>query len=108
VGHPFVQSYFDVGNVLRSGYPEHWIRVLGSRIRKVHFKDYKADVGTLAGFVELLSGDVDYPAVMAALREVGYDGWCIAEIAPRHLWPESVLSATSQAMDLIFAGTAAQ
>ena len=37
VGHPYVQCYFDVGNVLRTGYPEHWIRVLGSRIKKVHF-----------------------------------------------------------------------
>jgi len=104
VGHPFVQSYFDVGNVLRTGYPQHWIRVLGTRIKKVHFKDYRTGVGTLAGFVELLSGDVDYPAVMAALRDVGYDGWCTAEISPRQLWPESVLSATSQAMDMIFAG----
>jgi hexulose-6-phosphate isomerase len=108
VAHPFVQSYFDVGNVLRSGYPQHWIRVLGSRIKKVHFKDYRTNVGTLAGFVELLSGDVDYPAVMAALRDVGYDGWCIAEIASRQLWPESVLDATSRTMDLIFAGEAGQ
>jgi len=104
VGHPYVQCYFDVGNVLRTGYPEHWIRVLGRRIKKVHFKDFKTNVGTLEGFAELLTGDVDYPAVMTALGEVGYDGWCIAEIGARTLWPESVLQATSQAMDLIFAG----
>lgn len=104
VGHPYVQCYLDVGNVLRTGYPEHWIRVLGPRIKKVHFKDYRTDVGTLHGFVELLTGDVNYPAVMEALREVGYDGWCIAEIGPRKHWPESVLEATSRAMDIIFAG----
>ncbi|MEA3345383.1 MAG: sugar phosphate isomerase/epimerase family protein [Chloroflexota bacterium] len=104
VGHPYVQCYFDVGNIMRTGYPEHWIRVLGSRIRKVHFKDFKTDVGTLEGFVELLSGDVNYPAVMEALRDVGYDGWCTAELSPRTHWPESILQATSQAMDLIFSG----
>jgi len=104
VSHPYVQCYFDVGNVLRTGYPEHWIRVLGSRIKKVHFKDYRTEVGTPSGFVELLTGDVNYPAVMEALREVGYDGWCIAEISPRKHWPESVLEATSRAMDIIFAG----
>ena len=54
--------------------------------------------------VEQNMGDV----VMAALCDVGYDGWCIAEIAPRRLWPGSVLSATSQAMDLIFAGEASE
>ncbi len=101
VGHPYVQCFFDVGNVLRTGYPEHWIRVLGPRIKKVHFKDYRISVGTLDGFVELLTGDVDYPAVLEALRDVGYDGWCIAEIGPRHHWPESTLTATAQAMDLI-------
>lgn len=103
VGHPYVQCYFDVGNVLRTGYPEHWIRVLGPRIRKVHFKDFKTNVGTLNGFVELLAGDVNYPAVTEALRDVGYNGWCIAEISPRKHWPESVLEATSQAMDIILA-----
>jgi len=103
VRHPYVQSYFDVGNVLRTGYPEHWICVLGSRIKKVHFKDFKTDVGTLDGFVELLTGDVNFPAVMQALRDIGYDDWCIAEIGPRTFWPESVLEATAQAMDLIFA-----
>ena len=105
VGHPYVQCYFDVGNVVRSGYPEHWIRVLGPRIKKVHFKDYRINVGTLAGAVELLAGDVNYPAVRDALRDVGYDGWCIAEIGPRQHWPDSVLRATSDAMDLILSRT---
>lgn len=104
VGHPYVQCYFDVGNVLRNGYPEHWIKVLGSRIRRVHFKDFKANVGTLQGFVDLLTGDVNYPAVMAALKEVGYGGWCTAEIGARTYWPETGLKATAQAMDAIFAG----
>jgi hexulose-6-phosphate isomerase len=107
VDHPFVGSYFDVGNVLRTGYPQHWIRVLGARIKKVHFKDYRIDVGTIDGFVDLLSGDVDYPAVIEALRDVGYDGWCIAEIGPRPRWPESTLTATARAMDLILGRSAA-
>ena len=101
IGHPCAQCYFDVGNVLRTGYPEHWIRVLGKRIKKVHFKDFRANVGALDGFVELLQGDVDYPAVMAALRQVGYDDWCVAELGPRRDWPESMLEPTSRAMDLI-------
>jgi hexulose-6-phosphate isomerase len=101
VGHPFVQCYFDVGNVLRTGYPQHWIRVLGGRIKKVHFKDYRINVGTLDGFVDLLSGDVDFPAVVEALNDIGYDGWCTAEIGVRSLWPETALEVTAQAMDLI-------
>jgi len=38
---PFVGSYFDVGNVIVSGYAQHWIKILGSRIKRIHIKDFK-------------------------------------------------------------------
>src|SRR5659263_668632 len=60
----YVGAYLDVGNVINTGYPEQWIRILGKRIKKVHFKDFRKSVGTLSGFVDLLAGDVDYPEVM--------------------------------------------
>lgn len=77
--------YFDVGNIVAYGWPEQWIRVLGPRIRKVDVKEYsrqKLDKeGRWAGFgVKLLEGDCDWPAVMTALSEIGYDGWMTAEI----------------------------
>ena len=34
IGSDYVGSYFDVGNVVHNGYPEHWIRILGERIKK--------------------------------------------------------------------------
>lgn len=71
----YVGVYFDVGNVVLTGYPEQWIKLLGSRIKQVHLKDYSR----ANGFVDLLKGDVDYPAVIAALRNVPYDGWLTAE-----------------------------
>ncbi|HZQ80879.1 MAG TPA: sugar phosphate isomerase/epimerase family protein [Gaiellaceae bacterium] len=80
--HPLVGVYFDVGNVLAHGYPEQWIRILGSRIKRVHIKDYKRAVGTEHGFTGLLQGDVDWPEVMAALREIGYDSYLTAEVLP--------------------------
>jgi len=80
VDSPYVGVYLDVGNVLRTGYPEHWIRILGSHIRKVHLKDFKVNVGNLGGFVDLLRGDVDFRAVMAALRDVGYDDYLVVEM----------------------------
>jgi hexulose-6-phosphate isomerase len=82
---PWVQAYFDVGNVLRFGWPEHWIEALGARIRRIHVKEYSRkkmnDEGLWKGFeVELHEGDCDWPAVAKALRAVEYRGWFTAEV----------------------------
>ena len=77
-----VGSYFDAGNVLLTGYPDQWIKILGSRIVRVHVKDFKKSVGTAEGFVDMLEGDVDFEAVKKALAEVGYDGYVTAEMLP--------------------------
>ncbi len=71
-----------MGNVLLTGYPDQWIRILGSRIRRVHIKDFKVAVGSAAGFCDLLEGDVDFEAVKKALAEISYDGYVTAEILP--------------------------
>lgn len=84
-GSPLVASYFDVGNVMLYGHPEDWIRTLGPRIAAVHLKDFRIAVGNLDGFVDLLSGDVDFASVMAALRSIGYDRTFTAEIVPGRL-----------------------
>lgn len=77
--------YFDVGNIVRYGWPEQWIRILGKRIIKVDVKEYSRklanDNGVWEGFkAELLEGDCNWPEVMKALYEVGYAGWGSAEI----------------------------
>ncbi len=78
--------YFDVGNVVNYGWPEHWIRTLGHRILKLDIKEYsrakRDQEGPYAGFrVPLGEGDCDWPAVVEALSEIGYEGWATAEIA---------------------------
>jgi hexulose-6-phosphate isomerase len=82
---PWVGAYFDVGNVVNYGWPEQWIRILGKRMLKMDVKEYSRKVrdekGPGAGFgVELGEGDCDWPAVLAALDEVGYRGWGTAEV----------------------------
>jgi hexulose-6-phosphate isomerase len=100
--NPFSCAYFDVGNVLYSGYPEHWIKILNKRIKKVHIKDYRRAAGGLHGFVDLLSGDVNFPAVMEALKAIGYDGWLTTEIMPPYKhYPEQTLLNTSLSLDKI-------
>jgi L-ribulose-5-phosphate 3-epimerase len=102
---PLVGAYFDVGNVLRYGWPEHWIAALGKRIFKLDIKEYsrkRQDAeGLRKGFdVELLEGDCDWPAVMAALRQIGYTGWGTAEIPGGG---RDRMQAIAERMDKIFA-----
>jgi hexulose-6-phosphate isomerase len=102
IGRKFVAAYFDVGNVLNSGYPEQWIRILGSRIKAVHFKDFRCSVGTIPGFVDLLEGDVAWDRVMAAFAEIGYDFAVAAEMMPPYAnFPLRLIDFTSLAMDSI-------
>lgn len=101
-GSPWVQAYFDVGNCLVTGYPQDWIRVLGKRIKRVHVKDFRRSIGNINGFVDLLSGDVDWPEVIQALTEAGYDGPITAEmIPPYRYYPAVLIENTSRAMDAI-------
>jgi L-ribulose-5-phosphate 3-epimerase len=100
---PFVGSYLDVANCIQSGYPEHWIDLLGRRIKRVHFKDYRRDPGGFRGFVELLSGDVDFGAVTDALGRAGFEGFCNAKIMPTYSsHTDAAIFNTSLSMDYIF------
>jgi hexulose-6-phosphate isomerase len=81
---PYIGFYFDCGNILAYGWPEQWIRILGTRIAKVHIKEYSRKIadkqGKSAGFgVALLEGDVNWSLVMKALDGIGYNGWTTIE-----------------------------
>ncbi len=86
INHPLVGWYFDIGNVLRYGWPEHWIKTLNSRIMKLHIKEFSRELmnseGLWQGFnVDLLKGDNNWPVVMKAIREINHKGgWLTAEV----------------------------
>jgi L-ribulose-5-phosphate 3-epimerase len=103
---PWIGAHFDVGNVLRYGWPEQWISVLGKRIQKFHIKEFSRkkmqSVGLGKGFdVDLLEGDNNWPAVMKAIDQTGYNGWIIAE--QRGADSPEGLKKISAAMDKIIA-----
>jgi L-ribulose-5-phosphate 3-epimerase len=79
---PWVGAYFDVGNVVEYGFPEHWIRELGPRILKVHIKEYAKPKRF---DYKLGEGEIDWPAVRQALIDVGYEGWITAEVPKGNL-----------------------
>jgi L-ribulose-5-phosphate 3-epimerase len=97
---PWVQAYLDIGNLLRFGYAQDWVLTLGPRIKRVHVKDFNMSKDT---FVNLLEGDLDWPAAVAALREVGFRGFLTAELSAHRSAPDLLLWNTSKAMDYILA-----
>ncbi len=86
IDHPLIGWYFDIGNILRYGWPEHWIEVLNKRIFKLHAKEFSRqkmnDEGLWKGFnVDLLKGDINWANVMKTVREVDYKGgWLTVEV----------------------------
>lgn len=98
--------YFDVGNILLYGFPEQWIRILGSRIRKVHVKDFNTQIGNGSGFVPLLSGSVNWAEVRLALQEIGYTDTLTAELSPYAANPYQMVYDTSHQLDVIIGRSA--
>jgi hexulose-6-phosphate isomerase len=79
---PWLKAYFDVGNVVFYGYPQDWIRSLGTRIAKVHLKDFHLDRpnGRFA-WTNIGDGDIDWRDVRRAFDDVGYRGCFTTEVA---------------------------
>jgi hexulose-6-phosphate isomerase len=103
VGHPQIGAYFDVGNCDLNGYPAQWVAILGSRIKKVHVKDFKRSVATFKGFCQLLDGDAEYPSVMAALRHAGYDDYLTSEVSVGDMPEGQGIRDTAQRIEQIMA-----
>ena len=104
IGSACVGAYFDVGNILYIGYPEQWIEILGARIKKLHFCDYRAEQAGLGAFVDLLAGDVDFHAVMRAIRSVGYDDYITVEFLPNYrAFPYQSIRNARLSLDTILA-----
>ena len=98
---PFVGIHFDVGNVMQYGYPDQWIRILGRRLLNIHLKDYVESINNIRAFTYLFQGSVPWDRVMRALREVGYEGYLIAEVPPYPFCPEEGIWDISRKIDIL-------
>jgi hexulose-6-phosphate isomerase len=95
---PFLKAYFDIGNVVKNGWPEDWIRTLGKRINRVHMKDFNKKK---MQFVKLTEGDVNWKEVRKAFEEIGYTNFCTVEFnGDDYLEPDELV----RRLDKIFSG----
>jgi hexulose-6-phosphate isomerase len=102
VGSPFFGVYFDVGNIIYIGYPDQWIEILAGRIFKIHLSDYRFSQAGLGAFVDLFAGDVDFKAVVTALKKIGYNDWLTVEMLPNYRqFPRTSIFSSKAAVDAI-------
>lgn len=97
-----VRVHFDTGNIMMFQFPEHWISQLGNRIQNVHLKEYtkKGTDYSLEAFRPLLDGTTNWPAVMDAFVQTGYQGYLTFEyFHPYAHHPEALIYQTADSLD---------
>lgn len=96
IGSSHVGMQFDIGNHWKYGNTGDWIRELGDRVIKLDVKGFSRKEGKFTGIGE---GDIDFADVRAALREIGFKGWCAAEVGGGG---KERLEEVSSRMDRVF------
>ena len=97
----YVNIHFDTGNIMEYQFPEHWVPILGKRIKNIHLKEFdKKNAFDLNAFRTLLDGSTNWPAVIQSLDKIGYRGYLTFEyFHPFPHYPEALLYSTSDALD---------
>ena len=83
-------------------FPEHWIQQLGGFIRNVNLKEFnkKGTDHSLESFRPLLDGTTNWPAVIQAFEDTGYNGYLTFEyFHPYTHYPEALIHQTSDSLD---------
>jgi hexulose-6-phosphate isomerase len=70
----------DIGNTMLVSYPEHWIKILGSYIKKVHITDFLVHSPFHAEVADVGYGHVNWDNVLNYLRQIEFQGPMIAEV----------------------------
>jgi hexulose-6-phosphate isomerase len=97
-----VRVHFDTGNIMLFQFPEHWIALMGARIKNVHLKEFtkKGTDHSLESFRPLLDGTTNWPAVIDAFDRIGYRGYLTFEyFHPYPHYPEALIYQTSDSLD---------
>jgi L-ribulose-5-phosphate 3-epimerase len=75
IDSPWVQAYYDIGNMQKFAPSHEWIRILGKRTLKLDVKDW----GVKTGFCPLGKGDVEWDKVRNELEKIEFKGWVTRE-----------------------------
>lgn len=98
----YLKVHFDTGNIMEYQFPEHWISMLGDRIKNVHLKEYSKNSTdhSLEAFRPLLDGTTNWPGVLDAFEKIDYKGYLTFEyFHPYTHFPEALIYQTADSLD---------
>ena len=101
-GSDRIHVHFDTGNIMLYQFPEHWIPILGTRIKNVHLKEFtkKGTDSSLEAFRPLLDGTTNWPAVLNTFDSIGYQGYLTFEYFHPYLyWSEALIHQTGDSLN---------
>jgi inosose dehydratase len=91
----------DTAHLASSGIdPVAAIDKYGDRLKHVHFKDLSNKTGQ---FTPLGEGDIDFPAILAAIKRANYDSWLMVELDSYDGDPLAAAEISKRYLDKLFA-----
>jgi inosose dehydratase len=91
----------DTAHLVASGIdPVAAIDKYGDRLKHVHFKDLSTKTGS---FTPLGEGDIDFVAVLAAMRRASYDSWLLVELDAYAGDPKTAAEISKKYLEQLFA-----
>ena len=98
IDSPNVQMYFDVSNSLVQSFSEHWLQILGKRIRKCDVKDFSRKDHR---FVPVGDGDANFKEITRLLKEMKYNDFLTQE---SNVSTKEELADSCRRLDVVFGG----
>jgi inosose dehydratase len=91
----------DTAHLVASGIdPVAAIDRYGDRLKHVHFKDFSKKTGE---FLPLGEGDIDFAAILAAIRRANYDSWLMVELDSYNGDPKAAAAISKRYLEKLFA-----
>jgi len=91
----------DTAHLVASGIdPVEAIDRYGDRLKHVHFKDFSAKSGQ---FTPLGEGDIDFEAILGAIRRASYDSWLLVELDSYNGDPKVAAEISKRYLEKLFA-----
>ena len=75
IDSPWVQAYYDIGNMQKFAPSHEWIRILGKRAPS----SSASRIGEKTGFCSLGKGDAEWGKVRNELEKIDFKGWATRE-----------------------------